>query len=288
MTATALGYAPASATVEVTEGATADADLVLEPVTAAAGTGKTLTGNLVEGGLSDVVIENNVLALAVSRTVNDPQLPGSTVGKPVDVAVRGRDDQIDWINLPYVVTDRPEGTEAWQQTTVISTDVDIVQDSGEQAIIQVSGESAAHPGLDVVTTYTVRPDEQWVTAETRFENTGDTDLSVWIGDAIDHDGAGQHSGVAGHGAITTPYADPRPYEPTGPWIGMSGTDPQTFGLIYGPGTPAWTAYGNGNWIMSQIQVEIPAGSAHVLTRRIVAAPAGSDRFAVLDQLSAAG
>lgn len=128
------------------------------------------------------------------------------------------------------------------------------QDSGEQAIVQVSGESAAHPGLDVVTTYTIRPDEQWFTAKTRFENTTGADLSAWIGDVIDHDGAGQHSCVAGHGASTTPYANPRACEPTGPWIGMSGTDPQTFGLIYGPGTPAWTAYGNGNWITSQIQV----------------------------------
>lgn len=37
--------------------------------------------------------------------------------------------------------------------------------------------------------------------------------------------AGRRSGVAGHGAITTPYSDPSAHEPTGPWIGMTGTDP---------------------------------------------------------------
>jgi hypothetical protein len=34
----------------------------------------------------------------------------------------------------------------------------------------VTGGSADHPDLRVVTTYTVRPDQPWVTAQTRFQN----------------------------------------------------------------------------------------------------------------------
>jgi hypothetical protein len=108
--------------------------------------------------------------------------------------------------------------------------------------VRVSGSASGVPGVGLTTTYTCRPDEPWIMAETVFTNSGTAPLAAWVGDAIDH-GAGQRSGVAGHNTITTPDAEPNLYEPTGPWIGMTGTDPQTYELIYGDSD--FGAYGNG-------------------------------------------
>jgi outer membrane protein assembly factor BamB len=288
--ASALGYATASEAAQVDDGATTEVDLVLDPVTVSASTGKRLSGGLVEGGAGDVVMENDRLAMAIAKVFDDAQLRDSTTGKPVDMAVRGRDDQIDWFNLPYVTATEPTGTEAWQVRTVRNETVEIVQASGDQAVVRVTGTSSEQPDLAIITSYTIRPDEEWITAETVFENRGSSTLSVWLGDAIDHDGAGQRSGVAGHGSITTPYGEPQAYEPTGRWIGMTGTDPQTYGLIYDPANDDFTAYGNGNWIMSKHHVDIAAGDSHTLSRRIVAASnqGDADPFDVLDELAVAG
>lgn len=286
-----LGYATATTTVDVGEASTAEADLALEPVVVAASTGKELAGGLAEGGPDDVVLENGRLAMAVAEAFDDAQLQGSTKGKPIDMAIRGRADQIDWLNLPYVTSTEPTGTEAWQIRTVRAETVEITHDGGDgaQAVVRATGRSTEHPDLAVVTTFTIRPDEDWVTAETVFENRGAAPLSLWLGDVIDHDGAGQRSGVAGHGAITTPYSDPQVYEPTGPWIGMTGTDPQTYGLVYADGNRSFSAYGNGNWIMSRHRIDLAAGASHVLSRRIVAAPSeGDDGFAGLDRLATGG
>lgn len=267
--ATALGYDTASAPLTVTDQGTATTDLALQPVRAAAGTGKVVPGGLAEAGPSGIVLENSRLAVALATTFNDPQLSGSTAGKPLDVAVRGGQDQIDWINLPAVSRTEPTGTEAWQVRTVRTDDVEVVTASGEQAVVRTSGVWTEDESLEVDTTYTVREDEEWVTAETVLTNTGAAAQTVWVGDAIDHDGAGQRSLVPGHGTIRTPYAEPGAYQPSAPWIGMTGDDGQSFGLVYAAGT-VFEAYGNGNWIMSRQQVEIPAGGSFSLTRRIVA------------------
>lgn len=72
---------------------------------------------------------------------------------------------------------------------------------------------------------------------------------------------------------------------------MTGTDPQTYGLVYADANRGLSAYGNGNgnWIMSRHHVDLAADGSHVLSRRIVAAPSeGDDGFAPLDQLAAGG
>ena len=96
-------------------------------------------------------------------------------------------------------------------------------------------------------------------------------MTVWVGDAIDYDGPGQRSGVAGHGTITTGPAD---YTPAGRWIAMTGSDGQLTGLVYDE--DGWSAYAHGIWVMSQRRVTIAAGATFVLRRRIVAAAAGRD------------
>jgi hypothetical protein len=185
---------------------------------------------------------------------------------------------MDWMNLPYASLAQPRGGNAWQQRTVRNTAVEVV----EPGVVQATGASTEAPQLEVVTDYRLEPAGTWITAETRFSNTGADALAVWVGDVIDYDGAGQRSGVAGHGTITTGPSD---YTPAGRWIAMTGTDGQLYGLVYSEG--GWTAYAAGIWVMSQRSVSISAGESFLLTRRIVAAAAGSagDAWSPLDELA---
>ncbi|MGI5215758.1 hypothetical protein [Plantactinospora sp. CA-290183] len=188
----------------------------------------------------------------------------------------------DWINLPYASATQPRGGNAWQQLTVRSTGVEVLSAGGGSASVRATGVSTAVPEIEVVTTYTIRPGEPWVTAESLFTNRGTVPRSFWTGDALDHDGAGQRSGVAGHGTITS--GTPADYPPTTPWIGMTGSDRQTYGLLYDePGFVAYAAY---NWVMSQRQVTVAPGETFGLRRRIVAVDNGgaADPFAVLGGL----
>ncbi|WP_104192945.1 hypothetical protein [Cryobacterium sp. Y82] len=80
---------------------------------------------------------------------------------------------------------KPLGANAWQQLAVRSESVEIITNTGQQAVGRAIGTSADHPGLTVVTTYTANADEQWITAETEFRNTTAIALPVWVGDAMD-------------------------------------------------------------------------------------------------------
>ncbi|MFJ6079407.1 PQQ-binding-like beta-propeller repeat protein [Pseudarthrobacter sp. NPDC092419] len=282
-----LGSATATREIQVAAGQSPTVDLELRPVSVDASTGKRLAGGLVEGGVQDIVIENKKLALAISKVFNDPQLDQSTTGKPLDMALTGQPDQLDWINLPYVTSSEPTGGNAWAQTQVRTESVEIVENTGERAVVRASGTSAEHPGLTVTTTYSANAEDPWITAKTEFRNTSPAALALWVGDAMDYDGAGQRSGVAGHPVIDTGTA--ASYEPNGRWIGQAGTgaDQQTYGLVYTADSGSFSGYGLRNWIMSKFQVEIPAGGSHVLDRRIVVAANGGAQnpFAVLDQLA---
>jgi hypothetical protein len=253
---------------------TGQLDVTLSRVTAPyAGTGRRVPGPYAEAGVHDVVLGNELLTMAVAVNFADPQLPGATRGKPVDLAAVGKLDQLDWLHLPYVSPTRPTGTEAWQHGLVTASGVDTV---GAAVRVHASGS-----GIDVETTYTVAMGQPWVTATSVFSNPGAT-TTFWIGDAIDHDGPGQRSGVAGHGTIATPYGTPAEYPPAGRWIGMTGTDAQTYAIVYEH--TSFTAYGNGNWIQSQHEVTIPAGGTWTLTRRIVALPVVGDPWTPLDTI----
>jgi outer membrane protein assembly factor BamB len=281
--ATGLGYQTGTATVSVPAAGNGGADLSLAPVSVEAGTGKRLLGSLAELGFGDIVLENDRLSVGISATFDDPQLSGSTRGKPVDGAVRGREDQLDWINLPYVSLTEPSGSAAWQQRQVQPGTVEVVEANGDRAVVRTTGTIAGIAGLRATTTYTLKPGGQFVTVETVLENSSGAAVHAWTGDAIDHDASGQRSAVSGHPPIT--ISEDRAYPPAGRWIGMTGTDPQVFGLVYADASGPFSAYAAFNWVMSRFEVDIPAGGSYTLTRRLVVAP-GSDPAAVLDAVPA--
>ncbi|MFD7407675.1 alkaline phosphatase D family protein [Streptomyces sp. NPDC059866] len=283
VSANGAGYEPSSGTVTVRRQGSSRVDLRVSRVTAAfARTGRTVPGPQSEATTSDIVLGNDMVALAISAGSNDGQLPNVTVGKPRDLAAVGHLDQLDWLNLPYASLAQPRGGGAWQQLTVRTTTVDIVTASGRTAAVRAVGAGTQVPDLEVVTTYTVTHGERWVVAESVFTNRGTAEQSFWVGDVIDHDGLGQRSGVPGTGIVTA--GSPADFTPTAPWIGMTGLDGQTYGLVYED--TKFTAYACGIWTMSQRKVTLPPGRAFTLRRRIVAADNGGDAepFAVLDRL----
>ncbi|MGW3622641.1 alkaline phosphatase D family protein [Streptomyces sp. NPDC000880] len=282
VTANGAGYESAAVDVKVGTKAGARADLRLQRAAAYAGTGRVVPGPQSQATASDIVIGNDMVALAVSAGSNDPQLPGVTVGKPLDLAAVGHLDQLDWLNLPYASLKQPRGGNAWGQLTVRSASVEVLAAGGATASVRAVGTGVEVPDLEVVTTYTVRKGEPWVTAESAFTNRGSAAQTFWTGDVLDHDGVGQRSGVPGFGTITD--AAPADFTPSAPWIGMAGADRQTYGLIYEEA--AFTAYACGIWTMSQRQVTVQPGDTFTLRRRIVAVDSGAaaDPFEVLGRL----
>jgi hypothetical protein len=160
----------------------------------------------------------------------------------------------------------------------------VVSAGGEVASARATGVSSQVPDIEVVTTYQIRQAEPWVSVESVFTNRGPVARTFWLGDVMDHDGAGQRSGVPGAGTVTA--SAPADFTPTAPWIGMTGSDRQTYGLVYED--TAFTAYACGIWVMSQRQVTIQPGQSYPLRRRIVAMDNGAatDPFAVLAGLIA--
>lgn len=284
-----LGFGTAAKELEVGSGGATEVNLEISPVNVDASIGKRLPSGLVEGGPGDIVIENKHLAMAIAKVYNDPQLSPSTTGKVLDMAITGQPDQLDWINLPYVSTAEPVGGSAWQQLQTRSTDVQIVENTGDKAVVRVTGTSAEHPGLKIVTTYSATADDQFITAATTFSNDSAAALSVWAGDALDHDGAGSRSAVSGFPVVTSggPFSQ---VPNANRWIGQAGTGPdnQTYGLVYSAASGPFTGYSQSNFTMSKFKLEIPAGGDHTITRKIVVASNGgaADKFAVLNQIPA--
>ena len=277
---TAVGYEPQARRVTIGQTGGGVVSFACTRSGVFARTGRLVPGPNREATGTDLVIGNAHISLAVAVTFADGQLPGATAGKPVDLAGLGHLDQLDWINLGYVATAQPVGVSAWQAGLVRSTAVRV---TGPSTIL-ATGSAIALPAIAVSTEYTVAEDDRWVTAVSTFTNTGTTARVLWVGDAMDHDGTGQRSGVPGTGAITTPYESPAAYQPAAPWIGATGTDRQTYALMYDE--PSFDAYGNGNWIMSRRRITLGPGGSYWLRRRLVAIDSGpgADPFAVLEGL----
>ncbi|MFJ6121498.1 alkaline phosphatase D family protein [Streptomyces sp. NPDC092129] len=274
-----VGYEPATATATVRAGTQTRGDVTLVRAAVRAGTGRPVPGPQSQAAATDLTLSNSMLSLALSAGSQDPQLPGVTLGKPLDLAAVGHLDQLDWMNLPYASASQPRGSNAWQQLTVRSTALEVLSAGGPTAAARATGASTQVPDIEVITTFTLGDNDPWVSAESVFTNRGTTARTFWLGDVLDHDGAGQRSGVAGHGTVTA--SAPADFIPTAPWVGMTGSDGQTYGLIYDDA--GFTAYACGIWVMTQRQVTLEPGAAFTLRRRIAAVDndGAADPFAVL-------
>ena len=268
-----LGYQTNIVDFEIKENETEPLNISLKAVNVDAGKGKIISGPTSQGSNDDIVMENNKLAMTIADSSTDGQLPGVMKGKVLDIAAKGLQDQVDWINLPYASKTMPTGTEAWQQLTVKSEKVEVIEVTSERAVVQATGSSTDIPNLDVNTNFTIEKNQEWITAETIFTNHGSDTQTFWIGDAIDYDGSGQRSAAGNTDVITLPYSNPQLFNLNEPWIGMTGNDNQVYGLVYDGEMNDLKGYGNGNWIMSQKQIELPAGESYTLKRKVIAVKA---------------
>jgi outer membrane protein assembly factor BamB len=268
--ASRLSYQTNRVVIELADGDAKQLDISLSAVSVDAGFGKTISGPISQGTMDDIVMENSKLAMAIAEKSVDSQLPGVSKGKIIDIAAKGMQDQIDWFNLPYASKAKPAGPDAWQQLTVESEKVEVVDVSLDHAVVKATGKSIEIPNINVETSFTIEANQEWITANTVFTNSGTESQTFWIGDAIDYDGSGQKSGAGGHPSITLPYSNPQEFHLSEPWIGMTGNDQQVYGLLYNGETNDLTGYGNGNWIMSQKHIELSPGESYSLNRKIVA------------------
>jgi outer membrane protein assembly factor BamB/predicted MPP superfamily phosphohydrolase len=284
--ASRLSYQTNVMDIQLAQGDLKKMDISLAAVSVDAGVGKTISGPTSQGTMEDIVMENSKLAMAIADTSEDSQLPGVTKGKPIDFIAKGMTDQIDWFNLPYASKTMPTGPDAWQQLTVESDKVEVVEVTTDRAVVKATGKSLDSPTINAETTFTIETNQEWITANTVFSNTGNETQALWIGDAIDYDGSGQKSGVGGHHSITLSYSNPQEFKLSEPWIGMTGNDKQVYGLVYSEDSSELIGYGNGNWIMSQKKIELPAGESYTLKRKIVVVNANQsdDPFAELSAL----
>lgn len=287
VTAYATGYDPRTRDVSVDNGAKADFELTRTSVFA--GPGRIVPGPLSEGSPQDVVLGNDLLAMAVAVSTVDAELPGMTAGKPIDLAAVGHLDQLDWVSLPYVAPVPLRGVEAWSGGLVSGLFTEIPASSGARAEVRSVGFANEIGDVLVTTTYSIAPGAPWIVAESVFANGWqEGPIVAYVGDVLDRDGEQQRSGVAGHGVITTPEDQPEEYVAGGDWIGMAGNDRQTYGLVYEDS--AFVAYGTGAWLLTERRIELPVGETYTLRRRIVAIDNGddSDPFDVLERLDGFG
>jgi len=274
LTVLAVGFEAAQANATVADGKQASVDVTLAAVTLSARMGRRLPGALVEATATDIVLENGLIAVAISAGSEDSQLSPTTKGKPRDLAGRGFVDQLDWLNMPYASSAQPSGGNAWQQRSVRHDDVAITG----PGTVRCAGASTQVTGLTAVTTWALAEGADAFRVETTFTNTGAAAVSAWVGDCMDYDGTGQRAGVAGAGTIT---AGPVAVVPTGRWIAQTGTDGQVYAIVYDD--KEFLGYTAGIWNMSQRRITLEPGATFVLGRSVVALAAGeTDPWSPLD------
>jgi hypothetical protein len=275
LTATRVGIESQSISIDVGPGQQQVVDVEAVRVRAHASTGKSLPGGLVEATDSGIVLENEQLALAISTTVQDPQLAPATVGKPLDLARQGLTDLIDWINLPYVDTVDPatRGGQSFEQVdTVLAEAVEILEAGPEVAVVRSTATVTTVPDLTATTTYTIRPGTDHVEVETRFTNGAGVEARIFVGDVVDVDEAGQTGFVPGVGALLDGTV--ARHQPSHPWMGQAGTaTAQAIAIDYTSVRAADMAVvGAQHYVQSVIPLSIPAGGDATLTRRLLVTP----------------
>ncbi|MDQ3631959.1 MAG: alkaline phosphatase D family protein, partial [Actinomycetota bacterium] len=177
LTLLAVGFEAAQTSATVADGRQTAVEVSLDAVTLAARTGRRLPGALAEAALTDIVLENGLVAVAISTGSEDSQLAPTTKGKPRDLAGRGFVDQLDWLNMPYASTNQPLGGNAWQQRTVRHTDVAITG----PGTVRCTGASTQVIGLTAVTTWSLAAGADALRVETTFTNTTAAPVTAWVG-----------------------------------------------------------------------------------------------------------
>ena len=100
--------------------------------------------------------------MALAEKSVDSQLPGVSKGKILDIAAKGMEDPIDWFNLPYASKVKPGEPDAWQQLTVESEKVEVIDVTLDRAVVKATGKSFDLPNINVDTTFTIEANQEQI------------------------------------------------------------------------------------------------------------------------------
>jgi hypothetical protein len=102
--------------------------------------------------------------MAFAEKSVDSQLPGVSKGKILDIAAKGMEDQIDWFNLPYASKVKPGEPDAWQQLTVESEKVEVIDVTLDRAVVKATGKISRSTNINVDTTFTIKANQEQIIA----------------------------------------------------------------------------------------------------------------------------
>jgi hypothetical protein len=272
-----LSYTAINKPMVLAENGFYSADYVLAPIETSASFFQVLNGNLVEGGPSDITLQNNRVAMGIAVKTIDGQLGKTAKGKPLDFSTAKGVDGFDWINLPIVSPKKlsgVEGSAASMGRNLLFDDVKIVSSSASLSKVVSTGTCVNLP-LKVTNTFTVRPNQDWVDVTSVLVNKADTAVTFWVGDAMDNDELGQssiyptdkfHSSV-----IVTTDPGLNEFVPARPWMGCFGSSSQAFGIRYsGDFANGFVIGANTARTVAQKQVTLAPGASYDLERQVIA------------------
>lgn len=97
---------------------------------------------------------------------------------------------MDWLNLPYAAASQPTGTGAWQSRTVLVYQDEAVDSGTDEGLGRAIGAVVGAEHVTVTTGYRLAPDSTDIRVSSTSTNIGGEPVTLWIADAMDHDGAG--------------------------------------------------------------------------------------------------
>ena len=287
LTATALSYKQASASIDMTAVAP-ELSFEMQPLDGARalrGVPLNQFGSGVEATPNDFVMENDKIALSIVDTGNDPQVPiPFTKGRILDMStLEVSYDGLDWIYTSWL-TNRPVTGEQWNRYTTSFNTIEITQNTPEAVTITATGvydESLqANPAArtcDVVQVATIKPGDYYITLETTVTNVSGGTYSLYAGDILDYDfGGAQVSYAPGIGEITLDSF--RSGVLTEPWIAQygrgAGAAKQSYGIVYDELWPGekMNGFGFNRWMGAYHYVTLENGESFTYSRKIVAIP----------------
>jgi hypothetical protein len=231
------------------------------------GRGVVLSGNMVAGDETDLVMKNSLISLALAAAAKDSlRSVGAYIeGKPVDMCYSGMEDSLQWIDMPYVSAGLPSGNLAYRQGTVENHKLTVVEASFERIVVRAEGVCSDIPALSVVTEYTMYEEEPWVYAESMFINNSSDMVQVYVGDVL---GLGKETSTIVPGIGEVADYTPAEFRATEPWM-ASYVPGQVLGLVYARSSLGMEFYGSALWMMSRMPMQIESGQTVCFGRYLV-------------------
>jgi hypothetical protein len=304
-TVTGLGYLSQSRSISMSSAAdtildfTLAENFALTPIQVWAGTGKQLiVPGLVSCGEDDIIMENDKIAIAIGVKNEDPQLSYGSKGSPLDIIVKGSEnDLIDWLSLMKISYTSDTLEQWWSRQLVKMDSVYVTSNTSSEAKVRADGRlfrkykapllsyekleikgkdsSAYRTDIAVSTEYTLNYGDNFVFAKSTIINNSTTDtLKAFIGDILDFDGTGETSYLPGIGEITGDFGRSRDYEfrPNAPWFAQYGAASLAYGIVYeGAMADSMMAYGVKRWMSNKKQIALLPQTSYSMDRYIVAA-----------------